>query len=71
MVVRVAEMDLTLAERDLGEQPVERPVHFQEVFATMYGALGLNIDHLTLNDLQGRPRYLVDQNVHRPMPELV
>ena len=55
----------------LGEQPVERPVHFQEVFATMYSALGLNIDHLTLNDLQGRPRYLIDQNVHRPMPELV
>jgi hypothetical protein len=55
----------------LGEEPVERPVHFQEVFATMYAALGLNIDHLTLNDLQGRPRYLIDQNVHRPLPELV
>ncbi len=55
----------------LGEQPVERPVHFQEVFATMYSALGLNIDHLTLDDLQGRPRYLIDQNVHRPMAELV
>jgi hypothetical protein len=55
----------------LGEQPIERPVHFQEVFATLYTALGLNVDHLTLNDLQGRPRYLIDQNVSRPMPELV
>ncbi len=55
----------------LGEHAVERPVHFQEVFATLYKAMGIDIDHLTLNDLQGRPRFLLDQNTYRPMPELV
>jgi hypothetical protein len=55
----------------LGEHPVERPVHFQEVFATLYKTLGIDIDHTTLLDLQGRPRYLIEQNDYRPMPELV
>ena len=55
----------------LGEEPVERPVHFQEVFATLYKSLGIDVDHMTLPDFQGRPRFLVDQNAHRPMPELV
>jgi hypothetical protein len=55
----------------LGEHPVERPVHFQEVFATLYRSLGIDIDHTTLLDLQGRPRYLIEQNDYRPMPELV
>ncbi|REJ96503.1 MAG: DUF1501 domain-containing protein [Planctomycetota bacterium] len=55
----------------LGEHAVERPVHFQEVFATLYSALGIDVDHVTLPDLQGRPRFLVDQNAYRPMPELV
>jgi hypothetical protein len=55
----------------LGEHPVERPVHFQEVFATLYKSLGIDIDHTTLLDLQGRPRYLIEQNDYRPMPELV
>jgi hypothetical protein len=55
----------------LGEVPKDRPVHFQEVFATLYKSLGIDIDHLALDDLQGRPRYLIDQNIHRPMPELV
>lgn len=55
----------------LGEYAVDRPVHFQEVFATLYRNLGINIDHLTLRDLQGRPQFLLDQNTYRPMPELV
>lgn len=55
----------------LGEHPISRPVHFQEVFATLYRNLGIDVDHVTLPDLQGRPRYLVEQNVYRPMPELV
>jgi uncharacterized protein (DUF1501 family) len=54
----------------LGEHAVDRPVHFQEVFATLYKNLGINVDHLTLRDLQGRPQYLIDQNKYRPMPEL-
>jgi hypothetical protein len=55
----------------LGEHAVDRPVHFQEVFATLYKNLGINVDHLTLRDLQGRPQYLIDQNAYRPMPELL
>lgn len=55
----------------LGEEPVERPVHFQEVFATLYKSLGIDVDHVAIPDLQGRPRYLVDQNTYRPMPELI
>jgi Protein of unknown function (DUF1501) len=59
------------ATNRLGEHPVERPVHFQEVFATLYKSQGIDVDHVTLPDLQGRPRYLVDQDVYRPMHELV
>ena len=55
----------------LGEHPIDRPVHFQEIFSTLYKTLGIDVDHLALNDLQGRPRYLVDQNLYRPMKELV
>jgi hypothetical protein len=55
----------------LGEYPVERPVHFQEIFATLYHNLGINTDHATLNDLHGRPRYLVDHVKFRPLREVV
>ena len=55
----------------LGAQATERPVHFGEVFATLYKNLGINIDHLTLRDLQGRPQYVLDQNKHQPLPELM
>jgi Protein of unknown function (DUF1501) len=58
------------ATNRLGEHAVDRPVHFQEVFATMYRNLGINVDHMTLRDLQGRPQFLIDQNKYRPMPEL-
>jgi hypothetical protein len=54
----------------LGEHPQERPVHFQEVFATLYHNLGIDVEHTTLPDRSGRPQYLVDP-IHRPLPELV
>jgi len=54
----------------LGGEPADRPVHFGEVFATLYTKLGIDTGKTTLTDLSGRPQYLVDQ-VHRPMPELV
>lgn len=53
------------------EHPVKRPVHFQEIFATLYHNLGINIDHATINDLTGRPRYLIDHTKYQPLPELV
>ncbi|MFM8217626.1 MAG: DUF1501 domain-containing protein, partial [Planctomycetaceae bacterium] len=59
------------ATNRLGEFATDRPVHFQEVFATLYHNLGINVDHLTLRDLQGRPQFLIDQNKYKVMPELV
>ena len=53
----------------LGGEPTERPVHFGEVFATLYHQLGIDTNHVTLPDLAGRPQYLVDD--WQPMPELV
>lgn len=52
----------------LGERPATRPVHFQEVFATIYRHLGIDTT-TTLVDLAGRPQYLVD--AHNPIGELV
>lgn len=54
----------------LGEHPEDRPVHFQEVFATLYRGLGIDIDHVTHRDLAGRPQFLLDHNAYRSMPEL-
>ena len=47
----------------------DRPVHFQEVFATLYHTLGIDTDTVTLPDLTGRPQYLVENA--KPLPELV
>ena len=55
----------------LAEYPTKRPVHFQEIFATLYRNLGIDIDHATINDLTGRPQYLVDHTKYQPLPELV
>jgi hypothetical protein len=53
----------------LGGEPIERPVHFGEVLATLYHKLGIDPNKTTVRDLAGRPTYLVDQ--HRPMDELI
>jgi len=53
------------------EVPRERPVHFQEVFATLYHQLGIDVAEQTLDDLSGRPQYLVDHTHYQPLPELV
>jgi len=53
----------------LGETAQDRPVTFPEVFATLYHALGIDVNHVTLTDLTGRPTYLVDHV--EPLRELV
>lgn len=53
----------------LGERPLSRPVHYREVFATLYHNLGIDAAHTTLDDLRGRPQYLVDDRA--PLRELV
>ena len=58
------------ATNRLGEHATERPVHFQEIFATLYQNLGIDINRATLNDWSGRPRYLVDHTRYQPLKEL-
>jgi hypothetical protein len=48
---------------------VDRPVHFGEVFATLYSWLGIDLAQTTLPDLAGRPQYLVDG--WQPMKEIL
>ena len=52
-----------------GEEPRARPVHFRDVFATLYQRLGLDVATTQFTDLAGRPQYLVGE--HRPLPELI
>lgn len=54
----------------LGGEPVERPVTFGEIFATLYHNLGIDTAAVTLSDLNGRPQYLVENHA-RPMAELI
>jgi hypothetical protein len=52
-----------------GEEPHTRPVHFRDVFATLYQRLGVDVTSTQFTDLSGRPQFLV--GAHRPIPELV
>ena len=54
----------------LGGEAVERPVHFQELFATLYHQLGIDVESATVPDFGGRPRYLVAPGM-APLPELI
>jgi hypothetical protein len=56
------------ATNRLGEEPSERPVHMQEIVATLYHNLGLDTSSVTITDPTGRPQYLVD---HEPVAELI
>ena len=52
-----------------GEEPRTRPVHFRDVFATLYQRMGIDVATTQFTDLAGRPHYLVGN--HRPLPELI
>ena len=54
----------------LGEHAVDRPVKFQEIAATLYHCLGLNLRTVREFDLRGRPQYPVDPGVS-PISELI
>lgn len=56
------------ATNRLGEEAVERPVHMQEIVATLYRNLGIDTRAVTLIDPSGRPQFLVD---HDPIAELI
>ncbi|HVE40329.1 MAG TPA: DUF1501 domain-containing protein [Planctomycetota bacterium] len=53
-----------------GGHVTERPVSFQEVFATLYHRIGIDVRTATVDDPQGRPQYLVDSGVE-PIRELL
>lgn len=59
------------ATNRLGEHAVARPIHFQDVFATLYHNVGIDVNYATINDLGGRPRYLIDHSLYQPIKELV
>lgn len=52
----------------LGEFAQDRPVHFQEVVATLYRQLGIDPGQTKVPDPAGRPQYLVEK---APIAELV
>jgi len=52
----------------LGEAARDRPVHFQEVLATLYHNLGIDVRTATFSDPAGRPQYAVEM---RPVAELI
>jgi uncharacterized protein (DUF1501 family) len=54
----------------LGGEADDRPVTFQEVFATLYHQLGIDLDSERLFDFRGRPQNLVDPDV-KPIAELI
>ncbi len=53
-----------------GEHPIDRPVKFQEVFATLYKNAGIDVENVRVFDQAGTPQYLVEQDC-KPMRELV
>ena len=58
------------ATNSKAEYAKERPVTFQEIFATIYHNLGIDTATTTITDRTGRPQYLVDTGV-KPIRELV
>ena len=51
------------------EEAKDRPVHLQEVFATLYHNLGIDVERTQLIDPAGRPQYLVE--IRQPITELI
>ncbi|MFT5522585.1 MAG: hypothetical protein ACI9HK_000529 [Pirellulaceae bacterium] len=50
-------------------EAIARPVHYQDVLATMYYNLGIDASKVTIEDTTGRPQYLLDRG--RPIDEFV
>jgi len=53
----------------LGGTAVERPIQFKDVFATLYHNVGIDALNTTVNDVHGRPQYILDAG--RVIRELV
>ena len=53
-----------------GNEPVDRPVKFQEVFATLYKKAGIDSGKVRFFDKSGTPQYMVEPGIE-PMRELI
>lgn len=53
----------------LGEVADERPVHYHEVFSTLYHCLGLDIRNQSIIDAEDRPQFILDRA--EPLRELI
>jgi hypothetical protein len=56
-------------DRIAGEA-ISRPVTFAELYATLYRNLGIDVKRTTIQDLNGRPQYLVEDEA-QPLRELI
>jgi uncharacterized protein DUF1501 len=54
----------------LAGEAVSRPVTFGEIYSTLFHNLGIDTSQVTIQDLNGRPQYLVEDHA-KPMPELI
>jgi len=54
----------------LGEHPIDRPVTFGEITATLYNQIGFNLRAIRAFDLRGRPYYPADP-ASEPISELI
>jgi len=54
-----------------GEYASERPVDMQQILATLYHHLGIDVRNVLLPDRSGRPQYLLKDTCRDPVPELV
>jgi hypothetical protein len=54
----------------LAEYAVKRPVTHQEIFASLYTSIGINLSQTRFFDPNGRPQYLVEPEV-QPIRELM
>ncbi|WP_435011249.1 DUF1501 domain-containing protein [Tundrisphaera lichenicola] len=57
------------ATNPMGEHAVDRPIHYRDVFATLYHNLGIDAASTFLQDRSDRPHNLVDGR--KPIPELI
>jgi uncharacterized protein (DUF1501 family) len=51
------------------EEAADRPIHFRDVFATLYHNMGIEIATTPVYDSLNRPNYLLDS--HEPIAEVV
>lgn len=54
----------------LAGEAVSRPVTFGEIYSTLFHNLGIDASHATIQDLNGRPQYLVE-DAAKPISELI